>query len=327
MKTWIITGGLGFIGINLVEELLRNTDFRIIIIDNYSVCGPAVLEGLMSNLEKNIFSNEKSFFNNRVEVIQCCITDQKGLDGLKVQGDVLVHLAANTGVGPSVLNPTFDMMSNVAGTLNMLEFARKNKIQKFIFASSGAPAGNVAPPITEKIVPRPVSPYGASKLAGEGYCSAYYHSFGLETIALRFSNVYGPHSTHKNSAVARFIKQALKGQAVEIFGDGSQTRDFIHVSDLIRAIICATDTESVGGEVYQIATSIETTVYEVYDLIKKNLQEVAGIRLTKRFEPKRIGDVERNFADISKARRCLNWEPRVSLEVGIKQTIRKYLNV
>jgi UDP-glucose 4-epimerase len=327
MKTWVITGGLGFIGINLIEELLINTESKIIILDNYSVCGPPALEGLIIDLEKNNLSIKKLNYNNRVELIQCCITDQHGLEELKVRGDVLVHLAANTGVGPSVLNPTFDMMSNVSGTLNMLEFARKNNIPKFIFASSGAPAGDVAPPITENIVPRPVSPYGASKLAGEGYCSAYHHSFGLETIALRFSNVYGPHSAHKQSVVARFINQALKGQAVEIFGDGSQTRDFIHVSDLVRAIITSTDTEGVGGEVYQIATNIETTVHEVYDLIKKNLQELAGVQLSERFEPKRIGDVERNFADISKARLDLKWEPRISLEVGIKQTIRKYLHV
>jgi UDP-glucose 4-epimerase len=153
--------------------------------------------------------------------------------------DIVVHLAANTGVLPSVEDPRADMESNVIGTFNMLEASRLKGVQRFIFASSGAPLGEVEPPINEEKAPRPVSPYGAGKLAGEGYCSAYYRTFGLKTVSLRFGNVYGPRSRHKNSVIAKFFKQALNGKTLEIYGDGNQTRDFIYIDDLIQAICLA----------------------------------------------------------------------------------------
>ena len=142
-------------------------------------------------------------------------------------------------MGPSVENPRLDMECNVIGTLNMLEGARMHKVKRFIFASSGAPIGECEPPIHEEMAPHPVSPYGASKLAGEGYCSAYFRTFDVETIALRFGNVYGPGSGHKNSVVAKFIRQAMQGETLEIYGDGKQTRDFIYIDDLIQAICLA----------------------------------------------------------------------------------------
>ena len=133
-------------------------------------------------------------------------------------------------------------------------------MKRFVFASSGAPVGEVKLPIHEELAPHPVSPYGASKLAGEGYCSAYYRTYGLETVALRFGNVYGPGSTHKGSVVAKFIRQALAGETLEIYGDGTQTRDFIYVDDLIKAIWQASRVPNIGGEESQIATNRETTL-------------------------------------------------------------------
>src|SRR5829696_7233277 len=150
-------------------------------------------------------------------------------DGLALRAaegaDVIVHFAANTGVMPSIENPRADCMSNVVGTLNYLVAARHNGARRFVFASSGGTTiGEAAPPIHEEMVPHPVSPYGASKLAGEGYCSAYYGTFGIDTVALRFGNVYGPLSGHKNSVVARFIKRASGAEVLEIYGDGTQAR-------------------------------------------------------------------------------------------------------
>ena len=142
--------------------------------------------------------------------------------------DTIIHLAANTGVGPSIEKPQVDMSVNIIGTFNYLEASRVNKISKFIFASSGAPIGEVEPPIHEEIPPHPLSPYGASKLAGEGYCSAYKNTFGIETVVLRFGNVYGPGSINKSSVVAKFIRKAINGDILEIYGDGMQTRDFIY---------------------------------------------------------------------------------------------------
>ncbi len=192
--------------------------------------------------------------------------------------DVIVHLAANTGVAPSVEDPRGDMEANVAGTLNMLEAARRHGVKRFVFASSGAPVGEVEPPIHEEPAPRPVSPYRASKLAGEGYCSAYHRTFGLETIALRFGNVYGPGSSHKSSLVAKFIRQALEGTPCEIYGDGGQTRDFVFIQDLVDALIKAAlftappppfPPAVPWGLPFQIATSREHTVNEVAELLRE----------------------------------------------------------
>ena len=151
---------------------------------------------------------------NQVELIVGDIRDADKTLKVCKGIDVIVHLAANTGVGPSVEDPRTDMEANIIGTFNMLDAARQNKVKKFIFASSGAPIGECEPPIHEELAPHPVSPYGASKLAGEGYCSAYYRTFDVSTVALRFGNVYGPGSSHKSSVLAKFIRQALSGKNV-----------------------------------------------------------------------------------------------------------------
>src|ERR671913_219421 len=236
------------------------------------------------------------------------------------------HLAANTGVMPSIENPRADCMSNVVGTLNYLEAARHNGARRFVFASSGGTTiGEVEPPIHEEMVPHPVSPYGASKLAGEGYCSAYYGTFGIDTVALRFGNVYGPLSGHKNSVVARFIKRASGAEVLEIYGDGTQTRDFIYVGDLIRAVRLAATVEGVGGEIFQIATSAETTVQELVDrllpvLAALDIKDV-GVRNTEA----RRGEVRRNYADTTKAERMLGWRAEVELEEGLRRTVEWFM--
>jgi UDP-glucose 4-epimerase len=239
--------------------------------------------------------------------------------------DLVVHLAANTGVGPSVEDPLADCLNNVVGTLNTLEAARQAGARRFIFASSGAPVGEVVPPIHEEVVPRPVSPYGASKLAGEGYCSAYARTFGLETVGLRFGNVYGPGSGHKSSVVAKFIKDARTTGVLHINGDGSQTRDFIYIDDLVQAVLVAASTRGVGGEIFQIATERETSVAEIADLVKSKLA-LFGIPSPRVvYEIPRKGDVARNYSDTSKARRLLGWKATTGLEIGIEKTIRAFM--
>jgi UDP-glucose 4-epimerase len=235
----------------------------------------------------------------------------------------IVHLAANTGVGPSVEDRRLDMECNVVGTFNMLEASRKQGVKKFVFASSGAPAGEVEPPIHEELPPHPVSPYGSSKLAGEGYCSSYNKTFGIDTICLRFGNVYGPRSKNKASVVAKFIKQALAGETCAIYGDGTQTRDFIYISDLIRAIQTAIEAP-VGGETFQIATGQERTVGEVAELIAQNLAN-HGKTMNITHEAKRLGDVMRNYSDTSKAKTMLGWEPQMQISDGIAETLRWFL--
>ena len=189
----------------------------------------------------------------------------------------VVHLAAQTGVPGSLQDPFHDCRTNVLGTLNLLEAARLRQAEaghpiRFVFASSNAPLGKQPPPATEDKAPLPISPYGASKLAGEGYCLAYNGSWGLGTVVLRFANLYGPYSAHKNSVVAKFIKDIAAGGQITIHGDGQQTRDFIYVGDLCRAIQLALESE-IGGEVFQIATGVETSIAELADAVEVTMWE------------------------------------------------------
>lgn len=211
------------------------------------------------------------------------------------------------------------------GTFNMLEGARHNGVKRFVFASSGAPVGECQPPIHEELAPHPVSPYGASKLAGEGYCSSYYRTFGIETISLRFGNVYGPGSGHKNSVIAKFIKQAIEGKTLEIYGDGNQTRDFIYIDDLIQAIRLSAAVEGIGGNVFQIATNHETAVREMTNMLLPVLSDFGYKNVTVEHSEPRQGDVNRNFSDTTKALEILGWRNEIYLRTGIKNTVEWFL--
>jgi UDP-glucose 4-epimerase len=216
-------------------------------------------------------------------------------------------------------------MANVVGTFNYLEAGRVNGVQKFVFASSGAPAGEVEPPIHEELPPHPVSPYGASKLAGEGYCSSYHKSFNLETVTLRFGNVYGPGSLHKSSIVAKFIRQAINKETIEIYGDGTQTRDFIYIDDLINALSLAVNTENIGGETFQIASNQETTVGEITNMLVHVLQDNGIFDINVTNGEVRLGDVKRNYSDTSKAKNRLGWQPVMGQKEGLEMTVRSFL--
>jgi len=253
------------------------------------------------------------------------ILDETLVQDVAAGMDVIVHLAANTGVGPSVEDPRSDCIANVIGTLNLLEAARQNQVPRFVFASSGAPVGEVEPPIHEELAPHPVSPYGASKLAGEGYCSAYYRTFGIETVALRFGNVYGVGSTHKNSVVAKFAKEALNGEAWEIYGDGTQTRDFIYIEDLVDAIEKAASVSGIGGETFQIATNSETTVLDLANRMEKILANHGVTKVRMEHGETRLGDVKRNFSDTRKARARLGWTATHTLDQGLEKTLAYFV--
>ena len=296
----LVTGGAGFIGRNLIETLTAS-GYQLTVFDT----SEAGLDTLPDGAS--------------VRFVQGDVRDA-GAVGRAIQGcSAVVHLAAQTGVPGSVEDPQTDCDINVLGTLNVLEAARHvssgESPLRVVFASSNAPMGRQEPPAREDAAPLPVSPYGASKLAGEAYCLAYQGSFGLGTVALRFANVYGPRSQHKTSVVAAFIRDALAGAPLTVYGDGAQTRDFIYVDDLCRAIVVALQSD-VAGEIYQIATGKETSINELVDA----LSEVSGRRLDVQHQPARVGDVARNFSDISKAGDQLAWEPRVSLREGLSTT-------
>ena len=323
---WLITGGCGFIGTSLIRELLTDEENWIRVVDNLSVGTRSDLSALANVFETSLDAEFLSTPTERIELVVGDILDDN-LALRTAQGcDVIVHLAANTGVGPSVENPRQDLLANVVGTFNYLEAARQAGIRRFIFASSGAPIGECVPPIHEEMAPHPVSPYGASKLAGEGYCSAYFRTYGVETVGLRFGNVYGPGSGHKSSVIAKFIRNAIRGEPLEIYGDGSQTRDFIYIGDLICAIRRAEVAPDVGGEVFQIATSAETAISELItiliDVLRKNgIKDVSALN-----SHPRTGDVRRNYSDTSKAARMLEWKSKTSLEAGLDVTVRWFLD-
>ena len=319
---WLITGGCGFIGSSLIKMLANEDNHNIRVLDNLTTGTREDLFEACKYSEVNVESID-SF--KGVELVVGDIQDEKLAVKVTKKADVIVHLAANTGVGPSVENPRLDCMANVIGTFNYLEAARINNVPKFVFASSGASTGDVEPPIHEELPPHPVSPYGASKLAGEGYCSAYYKTFNIQTVMLRFGNVYGPGSVHKNSIVAKFIRQALNKQTLEIFGDGKQTRDFIYIDDLTNAIKLAVVKNNIGGEVFQIASNQETTITDLTIKINAILNQNGINDINVINGDTRLGDVRRIYSDTSKAKNRLGWQPRVSQEEGLKKTVEYFI--
>lgn len=320
---WLITGGCGFLGTAIIQRLQQQGGHAVRVLDNLATGTRDDLAQVAAFTELTPGQIQGS--PKGVELVVGDILDDH-LSLLVTQGcEVIVHLAANTGVGPSVQEPRADCMANVLGTFNYLEAARINDIPRFIFASSGAPAGEVEPPIHEELPPHPVSPYGASKLAGEGYCSAYKRTFGIDTVILRFGNVYGPGSVHKGSVVAKFIRRALHGEVLEIFGDGSQTRDFIYIDDLIDAVMLAAVTPGIGGEAFQIATSMETTIGEMTERLITILRD-AGLENVKVINTEtRRGDVKRNYSDTTKACARLGWSPQIALDDGLRKTVAYFM--
>ena len=234
-----------------------------------------------------------------------------------------MHLAAHTRVVESLADPRENFEVNAIGTFNVLEACRKAGVGKFIFASTGgAILGEQEPPVHEGMVPRPISPYGASKLAGEAYCSANAGAYGLKTAALRFSNVYGPFSYHKGSVVAQFFRNLQQDEPIVIYGDGQQTRDFLYVTDLVDAILLA-DKSNLAGEVFQIASGRETSIR---DLVAAMQAMLPDRKFDVRWEPARAGEIIRNYASIEKARRLLGYDPRTQLDDGLKKTWQWFIS-
>ncbi|HEY4901538.1 MAG TPA: NAD-dependent epimerase/dehydratase family protein [Terriglobales bacterium] len=298
MKSYLVTGGCGFIGVNLVSRL-AGRGARIRVLDDLSL-------GRRDDIQRFDVDLHVGDIRDAVALQEVC----QGID-------VVVHLAAHTRVIESVSQPELNFQINAAGTLNVLQACRLAGVQKVIFASTGgAILGEQEPPVHEGMVPKPVSPYGAGKLAGEAYCSAFFGSFGLNTVALRFSNVYGPRSYHKGSVVAQYFKNLMKGEPLVIYGDGQQTRDFICVDDLVDAILLADEADT-PGEVFQIASGRETSIL---DLLATMQQVLPHLTFDIRHLPARAGEILRNYASIEKAHRMLGFEPKTPLDEGLRRT-------
>jgi UDP-glucose 4-epimerase len=319
-KNILITGGCGFIGTNLAIYLV-NSDYKVRILDKLLTNSIVWQEGGKINITHEPILSTTDLM---VGDIRNSGVVEKAVDGI----DAVVHLAAHTGVIDSLKNPKENWDTNVNGTINLLEACRCRGVNKFILASSNAAVGDQTPPIDELKVPQPMSPYGASKLAGEALCSAYYHSFGLNTICLRFANCYGPYSEHKTGVIPRYMSWVRKGEPLIIYGDGNQTRDFIHVHDICKAIRLAlitsdSELQTMESNVFQIASGTETSINELAELIK---EIYAGSRITglnsqifTSYKPKRKGEIERNYSDITKAKKILGFKPEFKLRDGLNQ--------
>ena len=307
LSTILVTGGCGFIGTNLVRYLFSK-GYKIRVLDNLS-----------TGKKENLLTADYQL--PTADLIVGDIRDRDVVEKAVEDIDAAIHLAAHTSVVESLDNPEEDWNINVTGTLNLLEACCLKGVKKFIFASSNAVLGEQPPPVDEMKIPKPLSPYGASKLACEALCSAYYHSFGLNTISLRFANCYGPYSEHKASVIARFMDWARQGKPLIIYGDGKQTRDFIHVDDVCQAIhLCLTAADSIAGKLFQIASGVETNIDELAKMIK----EIIERNVPTIYEPKRKGEIERNYSDITKARRVLGFKPKVTLKQGLHDLWERY---
>jgi UDP-glucose 4-epimerase len=295
----LITGGGGFIGTNLVHELRRAGGYEISVIDNESAGTLAPLAAL------------------GVHTIRADIRDaaavRRALDGV----DTIVHLAADTRVLDSIRDPERNFDVNVAGSFHLLRLAKETGVRRFLNASTGgAILGEAPAPVHEDMPARPLSPYGAAKLAVEGYCSAFAGAYGLQAVSLRFSNVYGPHSGRKGSVVAHYLKQLRSGEELVVFGDGSQVRDFLFVGDLARGIRQAL-AAGVSG-VFQLGSGRPTTLNELLDAIRQVIGPGVSVRV--RYEEFRAGEVHTTWCNISKARAAFGFNPDTPLLDGLRST-------
>lgn len=314
MKKVLVTGGCGFIGTNFIDYLMDKTDWKVSILDNLSIGKLEYLESI------------ENYSEDRIDFTEGDIRDKEEVEKAISDCQVVVHLAAQTGVIPSVENPKEDADINIMGTLNLLEASVDNDIERFAQASSAAPLGEQEQPVHEGKVPRPLAPYGASKLACEGYCSAFAASYSLQTTALRFSNVYGPNSWHKGSVVAKFIRQILDDEQLTIFGDGEQTRDFIHTRDISQAIYRSlTEDLQNDFELFQLGTGEETSVNELYETIEEKLEGYDIKSPGVIHGDERAGEILRSYAYVSKAKEMLGYEPKVDLSEGIDETIEWFM--
>jgi len=312
MTSVLITGGCGFIGSNLTEYLLTNTNWQIIVLDNLST-------GQLKDI------SELTDFNNRVKFIQGDIVNVADVSRATKSCDYIINLAAQTSVIDSVNDPFKDEEVNIKGTLNLLKGAIENNVKVFIHASSAAAVGVQEMPMDENKIPKPISPYGASKLAGEAYCRVYSEIHALKGIVLRFSNVYGPKSYNKGSVIAKFMKQILKGESLEIYGDGNQTRDFIHVRDICSAIYLSIIKGEPNFDLFQLGTGVETSINSLVEMLKEITESYHLKHFDVKHGKQRPGEIIYNYTDITKANQKLGFTINCHLKKGLKETFEWFI--
>jgi UDP-glucose 4-epimerase len=295
----LVTGGAGFVGATLVRRLVAS-GYRVRVLDNLSTGDAAHLADVDAELVKGD------------------IRDAAALDDALAGMDAVIHLAAAGSVIGSVQDPGMNFEVNVLGTFRVLDAARRAGVERVVQASTGgALIGDATPPVSEASLPKPISPYGASKLAGEGYAHAFAKTYGLRTVAIRFGNVYGPWCARKRGVINVFFESLHSGVPLIIYGDGTASRDYVHVDDIANALQLGLEKDVPGGTVLHAASGVETALSDLADLCR----QAAGVPGHPiEYRPARVGEVGRNFASYELAGQMLGYKPTVAREVGIPRT-------
>jgi nucleoside-diphosphate-sugar epimerase len=309
-QKYLVTGGAGFIGSALVRTLLGRTQSKVAVVDN-------LLTGHEENLREVL---------GQVEWHRIDIRDGTALEPVLRGVDTVFHLAAIPSVPRSIDDPVPSHEVNIDGTFNVLDAARRAGVRRVVYAASSSAYGDTEVlPKTEAMLPQPLSPYAVQKLAGEHYAAAFYKCFGLETVSLRFFNVFGPRqdpSSPYSGVLSLFMRHLLARTSPQIFWDGEQSRDFTYVDDVAELCWKASQAPGAAGGMYNGGNGGCYTLNQVWKL----LQEIEGVALPATFGPPRAGDVRASMADTTAAKRDLGHAPEVSIEEGLKRTLEWYRN-
>lgn len=307
MADFLVTGGAGFVGSHIVEALVKRGD-RVRVIDNLDT-------GKRQNL---------AHLPERVELVIADINDTAALAKAMTGCQVVFHQAALASVPRSIDDPLATHATCATGTLNVLNCARQSGIRRVVYAASSSAYGDQpAPRKIETALPSPLSPYAAAKLAGELYCQAFWHSFGLETVCLRYFNVFGPRQDPSGpyaAVIPLFIQAVLSGNRPTIFGDGRQTRDFTYVENVVHANLLAAVASDAAGMIFNVGSGEPTTLL---DLLTE-LNSLMGTNIEPIFAAARVGDVRDSLAEISLAKQVLGYQPIRDMRTGLRQTVEFY---
>lgn len=306
MASFLVTGGAGFIGSHLAEALVLR-GHRVRVVDS-------LVTGRRENLA-------------HLPEVELVVADlaEPGVAAEVVRGcEYVLHQAAIPSVPRSVQDPVASHRANVDATLNVLVAARDSGVRRVVYAGSSSVHGDTPElPKHEGLVPRPVSPYGLQKLVGEQYCQLFTRLYGLDTVSLRYFNVFGPRqdpSSPYSGVISRFITALLDGRRPVIYGDGEQTRDFTYVANVVDGVLRACEVPNVGGRVINVATGSRVSL----NALLQTLCDIVGVQAEPAYAPPRPGDIRHSHADISLARSLLGYEPRISLEEGLRRTVAWY---
>lgn len=306
-RTFVVTGGAGFIGSNIAEALVRRGD-RVRILDNFS-----------TGTRENVAAAGDA------EVVETDLRDPDGVRRAVAGAEGVFHEAALRSVPRSVDDPTSTNDVNVTGTLNLLMACREAGVRRVVYASSSSAYGDdPSLPKVETLPANPISPYAVSKLAAEHYCRTFARLYGLETVSLRYFNVFGPRQNPESkysAVIPRFLQLALEGRPLEVHGDGEQSRDFTFIDNVVQGNLLSMDAADVSGEVFNIACGTRHSLLAIADAIGAFL----GRTLERHHTPPRAGDVRHTLADIGKAQRLLGYAPSVHFDEGIRRTCEYFV--